>query len=344
MNINSNNFEHNSKINADRISKEIEALRNGHWKGFTQRDYRAFFSHSKEIVKLFKTLKPLKKDDREKLWDDYTRICEQTRFKRDDEKKTREAKSKSEKGICLRYIQNATHAAKGAQNRDDIQKARLAFDNARSEMKDRSHNMLRDDTQECWQNYKSGRETLNFRIKELQELSYSSAQKAVSDARNALNYNDNPYDALKGYNEAQSKTKGLYLNKDQSQWIRSEFNEIWHSITLRIEEHKREKKRKHEEWLRLKEEKERKHQEWINRQKDKISHWENTVRKIEDSISRLESQISDLEYKRSTARSDDFFSRCSDWITEKQRAVSDRESTLRELERKISDLRNKIGY
>lgn len=335
-------FEAASSKNADRISGELNSLKSGHWAGFGERDYKSFFAHAKEIVELFKTLKPLKKSDRESLWSEYQQICDHVRSRQNEEWRSRQARSKSEKEVCLRFIRNATYSAKGARDRNEVQNARMAIDEAHSQLRDRSRNMLKDDTQECWEAFRAAKTALHFRIKELQDVAYYEAQKAVSDARNALSYQSNPFDALKDYKEAQARAKGLYLSKDQFRWINGEFDSIWQGIQAKIEEYKREKQRKHEEWLRRKEEKDRKHQEWLNRQYENLQRWESRIDKLEDIIRRLENQISDLEDQRSNARTDDFADRCAGWINEKRNVIADMEATIRDLERKISDVKDKI--
>lgn len=337
-------WEVNAEKNAKRISSEINSLNNGHHKFPFGRDYKAFFAHAKEITALFKTLKPLKRDDREELWNEFSTLCDRVRREQKDEWLSREIKSKQERDVCLPLIQQAIYAAKGARDRSEIQNARNDFDTAHRELRERSRNMLRQHSQECWEAFKQGKRTLHFRTKELQDYAYSEAKSAVSDARNALFYKENPYDALNEIKLARSRTKGLYLGRDHAQYIRKEFDDIWQSVIARIEEHKKEKARKHEEWLRRKEEKERKHQEWLSRQRDNISRWESRIDRLEDVVRRLESQIDDLEYKRSTARSSSFADRCWGWIREKQDKISDIESTIRELQGKISDVRSKIGY
>lgn len=328
-------FEAASSKNADRISGELNSLKNGHWAGFGERDYKSFFAHAKEIVELFKTLRPLKKSDRESLWNEYQQICDQVRSRQNEEWRSRQARSKSEKEVCLRFIRDATYSARGARDRNEVQNARMAIDEAHSQLRDRSRNMLKDDTQECWEAFRAAKTALHFRIKELQDVAYYEAQKAVSDARNALSYQSNPFDALKDYQEAQARAKGLHLSKDQFRWIKSEFDSIWQGIQAKIEEYKRERQRQYEE-------KARKHQEWLNRQYENLQRWEDRIDKLEGIIQRLESQISDLEDQRSNARTDEFADRCAGWINEKRNVIADMEATIRELERKISDVKSKI--
>jgi len=229
-------WEQEAQRNADTISKEINSLKNGHW-SLLKRDYKSFFQHAKEIGTLFKNLKPLRKSDRESLWNEFSNVCDEVRNKRKNEWEERERKSKQEKSLCLSFIKDAINAAKGARDRSDIQSARDQFNKAFSELHERSKNMLKEDSGECSSAYKEGKSTLQFRIKDLQDYSFSEARSAISDASNALHYKDNPFEALKEIKEARSRTKGLYLNKDQSENIRKEFDKIWDSVISKIEEY-----------------------------------------------------------------------------------------------------------
>ncbi len=147
---------------------------------------------------------------------------------------------------------------------------------------------------------------------------------------NALKYKDNPYEVLDEIKAARARTKGLYLNKEQAQWIRKEFDEIWEGAISRIQERKREKQRRREEWQ--------------QRQRAKIERWEARIDRLQDVVRSLEQQIDHLEDERSRARTAEYADKCWEWIRQKQYKISDIESTIRELERKISDVRRKIGY
>jgi hypothetical protein len=56
-----------SQENATKIERELDVLKSGH-QGFLNRRYKEFWEHVKQIHELFKTLKPLHREDRERLW------------------------------------------------------------------------------------------------------------------------------------------------------------------------------------------------------------------------------------------------------------------------------------
>lgn len=62
------------------IKKEIEQLSISHWRiPHVIRNYGSFWIHAKEISKMFKSLKPLRKEDRIELWGMYSKICEEVK-------------------------------------------------------------------------------------------------------------------------------------------------------------------------------------------------------------------------------------------------------------------------
>lgn len=63
-------YESDASDNASKIESELQNLGNYH----SQRSYGEFWRTSSEILDMFKTLKPLTKGDRDKLWDRYIRL------------------------------------------------------------------------------------------------------------------------------------------------------------------------------------------------------------------------------------------------------------------------------
>ena len=82
--------------------------------------------------------------------------------------------------------------------------------------------------------------------------------------------------------------------KDQRGWVRRILDEAWETASAKF--------------IEIRAEKERKHAEWLDRTDENVKRWQGSIEKCEEAISRLESQISDLEYKESTARTDEFAS------------------------------------
>ena len=81
------NYEEKARSNASEIEHQMEILQE--YK--SQHKYRDFWDHTKNIVEMFKTLKPLLREDRERLWTEYSDICKTV--KHEMESRREEAKS-----------------------------------------------------------------------------------------------------------------------------------------------------------------------------------------------------------------------------------------------------------
>ena len=93
MPIDHDKWNKESKSNASALEHAIESLKNGHWNMF-KRQYHEFWTHAKEISGMFKSMKPLIREDRERLWTKFSSICEETKKNQEREKELRRAGSK----------------------------------------------------------------------------------------------------------------------------------------------------------------------------------------------------------------------------------------------------------
>lgn len=99
-------YQKEARANADQLESEIDSLERGHWDNLA-RDYRSFFNHDGEIRGLFKTLKPLQRDDRERLWSRLNAVCNEVTRVRDSARQDREIKSANHKEWILKCVFNA---------------------------------------------------------------------------------------------------------------------------------------------------------------------------------------------------------------------------------------------
>ena len=141
-------FDKESKANASTIESEIGSLSSGHWAGFMRRDYGAFWGHAKEISHMFKTLKPLRREDRERLWDKFSGLCEETRNKKNDENENRRIKSKIHRDSILDEAERATLTFLGTI--DELKAAGNRLREAGLLLSKYKHEMLGEHKQECF--------------------------------------------------------------------------------------------------------------------------------------------------------------------------------------------------
>ena len=64
-----------ARENARQIERELDTLR----KLSTNHKYGEFWHHIKSVVGMFRTLRPLLSEDRERLWSAYSDVCEETK-------------------------------------------------------------------------------------------------------------------------------------------------------------------------------------------------------------------------------------------------------------------------
>jgi len=141
-------FDKESKANASAIESELGSLASGHWAGFMRRDYGAFWEHAKEISHTFKTLKPIRREDRERLWQKFSGLCEETRSKQNDENENRRIKSKIHRDSILDEAEHATLTFLGTI--DELKAAGNRLREAGLLLSKYKHEMLGEHKQECF--------------------------------------------------------------------------------------------------------------------------------------------------------------------------------------------------
>ena len=75
--------------NRSAIQRSIDSLCSDHdlrwidnWK-LTQRNLKGFFSDAKQVSDMFKELKPIRKEDRNEMWNEFQKLCNEAKFYRE---------------------------------------------------------------------------------------------------------------------------------------------------------------------------------------------------------------------------------------------------------------------
>ena len=143
------NYKEKARSNASEIKHEIENLQElgSHHK------YHEFWNHSKQIVEMFKTLKPIFREDRERLWSSYSNICEIVK----QEMASRREESKSNASKIGHEIENLrySHTDSNAPLFSTRYHYREFWSHAKevSEMF-KSLRLLREDRERLWSRYR----------------------------------------------------------------------------------------------------------------------------------------------------------------------------------------------
>lgn len=325
------NDEEKARSNASKIEQEIEKLRYNHLDpnaptaGYLVPSasylYHDFWTHAKEIVEMFKTLKPLLKEDREQLWQRYQSICEDVKRRQNEEFE----ESRKSREIIGSLINDAYHQAGGASNREELDKAKsMQTENLRM-MKEKR--LFKEDRETLWKLWIETNERISWKRHELQESNFLQAKGEASRVINTAYYGD-PYKALEDIKEVQRSLYGTYMDKERWQELRETLNDAWNHAISRIGEVKEEKKRKHEEWRK--------------RMEGNIERWETDIKKAKDYVSSLEEQIDRLEEEEAEARSAEYAERARGWIEEKEEKISEVREQMAEWEEKIRSVKDKL--
>lgn len=103
---------------AEWLESEINRLQSDYSDllGLFWRQYDEFWEHARRISAMFKTLKPLFQEDRERLWAAYSTACEDTRKAQAREREARLNDSREKRDLVMSKIREAYFQAKGAAN------------------------------------------------------------------------------------------------------------------------------------------------------------------------------------------------------------------------------------
>jgi hypothetical protein len=147
------------------------------------RRYDEFWVHARWISEMFKTLKPLLREDRERLWTVYSKACEEMKQTNTRERESLRADSHEKRELVMSKIREAYFQAKEAADSADLAQADALLSEALAWMKNgweegfntitqlispilSSGIMTREDRAECWAEWKAAKELLRLRCDE----------------------------------------------------------------------------------------------------------------------------------------------------------------------------------
>jgi len=312
--------------NASLLKHELENLQNNYCDtdmlGYRSHyRYREFWMHAREISEMFKTLKPLLREDRESLWQKYQSICEEVKRKQNEERE----ESRRNRELLESLITEAYHQAEGSSDKEELDKAKSMQTETLRMLKERR--LFREDREALWRYWKETNEKIFWKRHEIQESNFLHAKDEANSALNIAYYGD-PYEALEKVKEVQRSLRGVYMSRDQRHELHEILSDAWNKAISRIGEIKEEKRRKYEEWR--------------ERMENLIERWESSIEKSEEYISRLEEQIDRLEEEEANARTDEYAERVRGWIEEKEEKISDVREQIKQWEEKIYSVKGKL--
>lgn len=312
--------------------------------GFLGINYKEFWTKAKEISSLFKTLRPLKREEREELWHKFSSLCDEIKRKQEKERDKKLENSKQKKSLIESKIKEAYYAAKGANSISDLQRSKELLNEALGWMKNGWGGfniptqlvesavggegiLTKEDRDVCWQKWKEANETVKYRREELSRQNYEHFKSRAYGTLNSAEYDD-PKDAKSKIRDVQQEMKGTFMSRDQFQDVHNILDTAWKKACDRQQK--------------AYEERQTRHKEWADHMQKNIERWSELIQKNEDVISKIESQIDKCQEMEQNASSSDFASTVRGWIEEKYQKIEQIRDTNRSLEEKIRSVRDKL--
>lgn len=147
-------FDIDANHNRNQIQGEIDHLNGSHWRTpLIDRDYGSFWNHVKSINEMFKELKPLRRNDRERLWSYFSSVCDETKRIQMEERQERGYKSKYLKNEIMSDIHSAEVQDLFGFDPPDVEEMKRlsqVLKSARETLSEKKYDMLSGDRQECY--------------------------------------------------------------------------------------------------------------------------------------------------------------------------------------------------
>lgn len=165
--------------NAKRLEHAIDGMRSD----LASHRFPDFWRHVKDVSALFKELKPLAREDRERLWSAFGSLCEQAKSQQGQTQQRRENTSRQKRELVESKLSEAYYQAKGSKSSADVKIADQLLAEALSWMKpgwsqvsvgdDLFHlsdgRMTNSDHDACWERWKEIKETIKWKRQEFHE-------------------------------------------------------------------------------------------------------------------------------------------------------------------------------
>jgi hypothetical protein len=334
-------YQARASENASTLEREIDRLINGHWH-MMQRQYREFWDHARRITDQFKALKPLRKADRERLWERLSAQCEKTKRKQDEEFRARADGSRRKRELVEAKIREAGNYVGAADDPRGLGQAGDRLNEAMKWMKggwesvgladDMLHisdgRLLKADREACWQLWVEVKEQQRRKRAELEDRAYAEFHRRASEALNTAHYGD-PREAKGEVQAIQGDLRGTAMRDAQFSDIKRILQDAWKEASRRLKERYDEGQRQH--------------QEWLADMRGHVERWSSILRKNEGVIARIEGDIANCEDMAANARTAEHADRVRGWIEEKYDKIRDIMATNSELEGRIRSVKSRIG-
>jgi hypothetical protein len=340
-------FDHKqAEENAVRIQTALEGLETDNGTGLT----KGFRERLKEVSELFKTLKPLHHEDRDKLWSRLDVLYKEDRKrgeKRHEEQEANASKIRWEIGEIKSTFSFYSFIEPGWKKLwEQVGKVSGMF---------KGVNLSRTEREELWGEFNSivsqAKEQQNSRKSDRENMSkiykdqiFSAIGMTFIDELGLLCEPDD----LKYFGKHISEGSALLsehkkeMTHEHKQECFQHINEARENLDMRWKHLKESYGQRSEAYHQQKEERGRKHDEFVTRVRANIEKNREKYEKATNALSRSQAHLEDLQEKLSDARSDDFTERVSGWITEEENRIESIKESLERLEKWIEEDEEKL--
>jgi NADH dehydrogenase/NADH:ubiquinone oxidoreductase subunit G len=253
------NSDEKARANAKAIESEIQSISLGHWDWF-KRQYKDFWTHARQISDLFKTLKPLTKEDRERLWNKFSSICEDVKRKQNSEYEDRKFKSEQRHNAIISEIERARPCTLFGLDPPDVDEMKAlgqVLRKAGKMLSDCKSEMLGEHKQECFERIQEIRKIHDAWWESLKQHRSKKSDDYQIRIRNNLERN---------YERHRKATAALESCRRHADELRDKIASAWN-------------------------------EDWKDKAYTWLSETEDKIRDIEQSIERIENWIREDEEK-----------------------------------------------
>lgn len=331
---NSANNENENKIviadqNNKTIRDEIYNLEYGHYGDDGKRDYKLFFTHAKEITKLFKTLELLP-EDRKVLWRTFKHLCDNVRKKQDKEWESKRGESEKIAAEIMEQIEKAVELGSNANTQSEFDKANNILIKCLNKLKKISDFLLRNERKKCWNAWKKAKDDHETRREQIGQTAFN---KLSEEANNILGIatDDNPHDAIKMIREVRTEIKNSILTRKQYKDVHEILQKAGDVAIGRIKDGSFATSRGRIRSLL---------EDDSKRLKDKLPKIKFMLGKKEEELDKLENEIDYLDELIENYEGNDnaYISKIENYINEKEDKIEEVFKDVKDLKAKIKEI------
>lgn len=299
--------------------------------------FKSFWTQAKLVRSLLSDLKPLRREDRDRYFQQLGELCEILKAREADYRLDRRTRSdQAERGV-RHDLHAASLLAKAANSPEELRQADAMLQDIREQLASRdphgpASQMSPDARDGLWKEFHEARQALHFRRVWLQDLDYGQLRGPVAEIERDAG-RDNPFEIFRRIRELQQQVSGAFLSKLQRDELRSDLQEAWRHASLRADEWRKERDQKHQEYLERKEARRRKLTETESMFEEMIERKRQTIAKIEENLERNRGR---------EIWNDGYGEKVQGWIEEDEEKLSSIEADIRGLEQKLESVRDQL--